>query len=64
MVIGVIMEFRPHAEGELLHVWQVHFVMDVLQDEEMYIHTHIRTLYNFRVNLTLKSEISHLKIES
>lgn len=38
MVVGMIVEFRPHAEGELLHVRQVHLVMDVLQDGKMYVH--------------------------
>lgn len=31
MVIGVIVKFRPHAEGEFLHVRQLRFVMDVLR---------------------------------
>lgn len=37
MVVGVIVEFRPHAESELLHVRQVRLVMDVLQDGDIYI---------------------------
>lgn len=30
MVIAVIVEFGPHAKGELLHVGQFSFVMNVL----------------------------------
>lgn len=30
MVVGMIVEFRPHTKSELLHVWQICLVMDVL----------------------------------
>jgi len=30
MVVGVIVELGPRAEGELLHVRQLYLVMDVL----------------------------------
>lgn len=30
MVVGMIVKFRPHTESELLHVWQICLVMDVL----------------------------------
>lgn len=33
LVVGAIVKFRPHAEGELLQVRQVRLVADVLQEE-------------------------------
>lgn len=39
MIVRAIVEFRPHAEGKLLHVRQVYLVMDVLQDEKGIIYT-------------------------
>lgn len=38
MVVRAVVEFRPHAEGELLHIRQVYLVMDVLQWRELYIY--------------------------
>ena len=31
MVVAVIVEFRPHAQGELLDVWQLRLVVNVLR---------------------------------
>jgi len=34
MIVGVIVEFGPRAESELLHVRQLRLVMDVLQRKD------------------------------
>ena len=38
MVVAVIVELRPHAQGELLDVWQLRLVLNVLRKRRVYVY--------------------------
>lgn len=47
MVVAVIVEFRPHAQGELLDVWQLRLVVNVLR-KRVYVYTRVRNVNRWK----------------
>lgn len=64
MVVGVIVEFRPHAEGEFFHVWQICLVVDVLQEGErkrnQITSRHLHVAFILRLDSTRRPEYRSL----